>query len=45
MAEGNLQELAGWRSPQMLARYGSSARGERARASYQALDLYPEERP
>lgn len=28
--EGDLQTLAGWRSPQMLARYGASARGERA---------------
>lgn len=38
-AEGDLQELAGWRSPQMLARYGASARSERARAAYRRIDL------
>jgi hypothetical protein len=37
--EGDLQELAGWKSPQMLARYGASARAERAAAAYQRLDL------
>jgi integrase len=39
MAEGDLQELAGWRSPQMLARYGASARAERARRAYRRFDL------
>jgi site-specific recombinase XerD len=39
MAEGDLQQLAGWRSPQMLARYGASARAERARRAYRRLDL------
>jgi integrase/recombinase XerD len=39
MAEGDLQELAGWRSPQMLARYGASARSERARRAYRRIDL------
>jgi len=38
-AEGDLQELTGWRSPQMLARYGTSARSERARRAYQRIDL------
>jgi integrase/recombinase XerD len=33
-AEGDLMELNGWTSPQMLARYGSSARGARARRHY-----------
>lgn len=37
--EGDLQELAGWRSPQMLARYGASARSERARAAYKRIDV------
>lgn len=36
--EGDLQELAGWRSPQMLARYGASARSERARAAYRRVN-------
>jgi site-specific recombinase XerD len=39
MAEGDLQELMGWRSPQMLARYGASARSERARRAYRRIDL------
>ncbi len=39
MAEGDLQELAGWKSPQMLRRYGASARAERARANYRRFDL------
>jgi integrase len=30
-AEGDLMELNGWASPQMLLRYGASARGARAR--------------
>lgn len=38
-AEGDLQQIAGWRSPQMLARYGASARAERARDAYRRLDL------
>jgi site-specific recombinase XerD len=33
-AEGDLMELNGWISPQMLTRYGASARGARARRSY-----------
>jgi len=36
-AEGDLQALAGWRSPQMLARYGASARAERAAAAHKHL--------
>jgi integrase len=30
-AEGDLMELNGWASPQMLRRYGASARSARAR--------------
>ena len=33
-AEGDLMELNGWTSPQMLARYGRSARGASARRHY-----------
>ncbi|MDG4832448.1 tyrosine-type recombinase/integrase [Solwaraspora sp. WMMD1047] len=33
-AEGDLMELAGWGSPQMLRHYGASARGARARRAY-----------
>ncbi len=33
-AEGDLMELNGWTSPQMLRRYGASARSPRARRSY-----------
>jgi integrase/recombinase XerD len=33
-AEGDLMELNGWTSPQMLLRYGASARGARARRTY-----------
>jgi site-specific recombinase XerD len=33
-AEGDLMELNGWTSPQMLARYGRSARSARARRHY-----------
>jgi integrase len=33
-AEGDLMELNGWTSPQMLLRYGASARSARARRSY-----------
>ncbi len=32
--EGDLQTLAGWRSQQMLARYGASAKAERAAAAH-----------
>lgn len=37
--EGGLQTAAGWRSPQMLARYGASAKSERARAEAARLGL------
>jgi integrase/recombinase XerD len=30
-------ELNGWSSPQMLRRYGASARGARARRSYDLI--------
>jgi integrase/recombinase XerD len=33
LADDEVMELGGWRTPQMLNRYGSSARAERARAS------------
>jgi integrase/recombinase XerD len=33
-AEGDLMELNGWSSPQMLQRYGRSARSARARRHY-----------
>lgn len=32
--EGDLMELNGWAFPQMLARYGASARSARARRTY-----------
>jgi integrase/recombinase XerD len=36
-AEGDLMELNGWSSPQMLHRYGGSARGARARCHYDLI--------
>jgi integrase len=36
-AEGDLMELAGWSTPQMLEVYGGSARGARARRSYDRI--------
>lgn len=38
-SEGDLQAIANWKSPQMLARYGASARAERAAASARRLAL------
>ncbi len=35
--EGDLMELNGWTSPQMLEWYGGSARGARARRSYDRI--------
>ena len=36
-AEGDLIELNGWSSPQMLERYGGSVRGARARRHYDLI--------
>jgi integrase family protein with SAM-like domain len=38
-AEGDLMELAGWTSRQMLTRYCASARSARARCSYDRIEL------
>ncbi|GLW32235.1 tyrosine-type recombinase/integrase [Actinoplanes regularis] len=38
-AEGDLMELNGWESPQMLRHYGSSARSARARRAYDRVDV------
>lgn len=38
-SEGDLMELMGWRSPQMLRRYGASARSARARRAYDRINL------
>jgi len=35
--EGDLMELNGWASPQMLTRYGASARAARARRTYDRI--------
>ena len=35
--EGDLMELNGWSSPQMLRRYGASARNVRARRTYDRI--------
>jgi site-specific recombinase XerD len=37
MQEGDLMRLAGWKSRQMLARYGASAADERAREAYRRI--------
>ena len=36
-AEGDLQELAGWKSAQMVRRYAAANRAERARANYRRI--------
>lgn len=37
--EGDLMQLNGWDSPQMLRHYGASARGARARRAYDRIDV------
>jgi site-specific recombinase XerD len=39
ISESDLMEVFGWRSPEMVRRYGASARAERARANFRRLDL------
>ena len=39
ITESDLMEVFGWRSTQMVRRYGSSDRAERARAAFRKLDL------
>jgi len=39
-AEGDLQRIAGWSSPQMLQRYGASAADQRAEQAYRRIDLW-----
>lgn len=41
-AEGDLMELNGWESPQMLRRYGRSARSARARRAYDRVNVMGE---
>ena len=44
--EGDLMELNGWSSPQVLRRYGASARSARARRTYdRIMDDSPERHP
>lgn len=38
-AEGDLMELNGWTSPQMLRHYGASARSARAQRAYDRVDV------
>jgi site-specific recombinase XerD len=38
-AEGDLMELNGWTSPQMLRHYGASARNARARRAYDRVNV------